>query len=90
MAFCESIHQREFDVEGIKGVLAENLNELRRLWDKKQIGVMVDPEWKIIESLRPDVVIDAIMAKRNLGTRKDEAPLVVGVGPGFTAPCGAG
>ena len=47
---------------------------------------MVDPEWKIVESLRPDVLIDAIMAKRNLGTRKDEAPLVVGVGPGFTAP----
>ena len=60
--------------------------ELSHLWDEKQIGVMVDPEWKIIESLRPDVVIDAIMAKRNLGTRKDEAPLVIGVGPGFTAP----
>jgi xanthine dehydrogenase accessory factor len=86
VAFCESIHQREVAVEGIKGVLAGDLKELSHLWDEKQIGVMVDPEWKIIESLRPDVVIDAIMAKRNLGTRKDEAPLVIGVGPGFTAP----
>jgi xanthine dehydrogenase accessory factor len=86
VAFCESVRKRETGVEGIKGVLAENLDELHHLWDEKQIGVMVDPEWKIINSLRPDIVIDAIMAKRNLGTHKDEAPLVVGVGPGFTAP----
>jgi xanthine dehydrogenase accessory factor len=86
VAFCESIHQREAEVEGIKGVLAGDLNDLSHLWDEKQIGVMIDPEWKTVENLRPDVVIDAIMAKQNLGTRKDEAPLVVGVGPGFTAP----
>jgi xanthine dehydrogenase accessory factor len=86
VAFCESIHEKQVDIEGIRGVLARDLNELSQLWDEKQIGVMVDPEWKTVNSLRPDVVIDAIMAKRNLGTRKDEAPLVVGVGPGFTAP----
>jgi xanthine dehydrogenase accessory factor len=86
VAFCESIHQKDVEVEGIKGVLAGDLDELFHLWNEKQIGVMIDPEWKIVESLRPDVLIDAIMAKRNLGTRKDEAPLVVGVGPGFTAP----
>jgi xanthine dehydrogenase accessory factor len=86
VAFCESIRKRETDVEGITGVVAENLDELRHLWDKKQIGVMVDPNWKVLTDLKPDVVIDAIMAKRNLGTCKDEAPLVVGVGPGFTAP----
>jgi xanthine dehydrogenase accessory factor len=47
---------------------------------------MVDPEWKSIAALKPDVVIDAILAKRNLGTTRQEAPLTVGVGPGFTAP----
>jgi xanthine dehydrogenase accessory factor len=87
VAFCESIHRRKVvDVEGIHGVLAEDLNALSRLWDKKQIGVMVDPEWQTVKQLKPDVVIDAIMAKQNLGTSKDEARLVVGVGPGFTAP----
>jgi xanthine dehydrogenase accessory factor len=86
VAFCESIHQRKVDVEGINGVFAEDLNELSRLWEEKQIGVMVDPEWKIVSSLKPDVVIDAIMAKQNLGTSKGEARLVVGIGPGFTAP----
>jgi xanthine dehydrogenase accessory factor len=42
--------------------------------------------WKIIADIIPDVIVDAIMAKRNLGTVKDEAPLVIGVGPGFSAP----
>jgi xanthine dehydrogenase accessory factor len=86
VAFCESVRKRETDIEGIRGVLAENLDELHHLWDEKQIGVMVDPKWKIVADLKPDVVIDAIMAKRNLGTCKNEAPLVIGVGPGFTAP----
>ena len=40
----------------------------------------------MIDELKPDVVIDAILAKKNLGTRKDEAPVVIGVGPGFSAP----
>ena len=55
-------------------------------WDRRQIGIIIDPSWKIIAALKPEVVVDAIMAKRNLGTAKYEAPLVIGVGPGFSAP----
>ncbi len=51
-----------------------------------RIAVIVDPGWKTIGILSPDVVIDAIMAKRNLGTTKAEAPFVIGVGPDFVAP----
>ena len=86
VAFCESIHRKEVVVEGIKGVLVEDLEDVPSVWERGLIGVMVDPEWKAIGTIKPDVVIDAIMAKKNLGTRKDEAPLVIGVGPGFTAP----
>ena len=46
----------------------------------------MDPEGKANTMLSPDVVIDAIMAKRNLGTRKTEAGFVIGVGPDFVAP----
>ncbi|MCX8110346.1 MAG: selenium-dependent molybdenum cofactor biosynthesis protein YqeB, partial [Syntrophorhabdaceae bacterium] len=53
---------------------------------RERIGVIVDPQWKAIDNLRPHIVIDAIMAKRNLGTKKHEAPIVIAVGPGFTAP----
>jgi xanthine dehydrogenase accessory factor len=86
VAFCESIYHREVEVEGIRGIFAEDLNELPRLWDKKKIAVMVDPKWRLTDILKPDVMIDAIMAKKNLGTHIKEAPLVIGVGPGFTAP----
>lgn len=54
--------------------------------NRKDVAVLVDPDGASIESLQPDLVVDAIMAKRNLGTRKDMAPLVAALGPGFAAP----
>ena len=50
-----------------------------------EIPVLPDPEAKCRTALRPDVVVDAILAKKNLGTRITDAPCVIGVGPGFTA-----
>ena len=50
-----------------------------------EIPVLADPEAKCRTALRPDVVVDAILAKKNLGTRITDAPCVIGVGPGFTA-----
>lgn len=85
VAFSESVYNREVEVEGTKAVLVEDLRDLPRLWEEECIGVMVDPQWKAVYDLKPDVVIDAIMAKKNLGTKMDEAGLVIGVGPGFVA-----
>lgn len=48
---------------------------------------MIDPEGKAIADLKPAVVVDAILAKKNLGTTRDMAPCVIGLGPGFTAGC---
>ncbi len=86
VSFCEAVFNGEMEVEGIKAKLVQDVAGLYRAWDRKQIGVVVDPVWKIIADIIPDVIVDAIMAKRNLGTVKDEAPLVIGVGPGFSAP----
>ncbi len=61
-------------VEAVPGILAEGC-----------IPVLADPECKCLETLKPDAVVDAILAKRNLGTRITDAPCVIGVGPGFTA-----
>ena len=49
------------------------------------MAVLVDPEGACVPALKPDGVVDAILAKRNLGTTPDMAPVVIGVGPGFTA-----
>ncbi len=50
-----------------------------------EVPLLIDPKGESIALLRPDVVVDAIIAKKNLGTTIDMAPLVIGVGPGFTA-----
>lgn len=50
-----------------------------------EVPLLIDPEGESIALLKPDVVVDAIIAKKNLGTTIDMAPLVIGVGPGFTA-----
>ena len=49
------------------------------------ISVLVDPEARVRELWQPEVVIDAIMAKKNIGTTLTDAPLVLALGPGFTA-----
>ena len=50
-----------------------------------EVSLLIDPKGESIALLKPDVVVDAIIAKKNLGTTIDMAPLVIGVGPGFTA-----
>jgi xanthine dehydrogenase accessory factor len=50
-----------------------------------EIAVIIDPAGETLRRLQPVVVVDAIMAKRNTGTRREDAPLVVALGPGFTA-----
>ena len=86
VAFSESIYEGSMAVEGVEAERVETADEILETWKKGKIGVIVDPTWSVVKSLKPDVVVDAIMAKRNLGTTKEEAPLVIGVGPGFTAP----
>ncbi|MFH0725754.1 MAG: selenium-dependent molybdenum cofactor biosynthesis protein YqeB [Pseudomonadota bacterium] len=86
VAFCEAVHDGFAVVEGVGALLARNKREVSEIWADRNMAVLVDPDWKIYPELRPDVVIDAILAKKNLGTTKEEAPLVIGVGPGFTVP----
>jgi len=89
VAFSEAVYDSEKEVEGIKAECGENFAPVFDVWGRRNIAVIVDPEWGFINELRPDVVIDAVMAKRNTGTKREEAPLVIGVGPGFAAPCDA-
>lgn len=86
VAFSESIYEGKMTVEGVEAERLEAWDEVFDAWKRGRIGVIVDPSWDVVKTLKPDVVVDAIMAKKNLGTQKNEAPLVIGVGPGFTAP----
>ncbi|MDR3569581.1 MAG: selenium-dependent molybdenum cofactor biosynthesis protein YqeB [Syntrophobacteraceae bacterium] len=85
VSFSEAVHDDTMTVEGIEAVRVGGEKELAEAWRSGKIAVRVDPKWESIRELKPDVVVDAILAKRNLGTNIWEAPLVVALGPGFTA-----
>ena len=85
VAFSEAVRLGSTYVEDVKAEKAEDIDEVRDCLKRGVIPVMADPEARIIGLMEPDVVVDAILAKKNLGTIIDDAPLVIGVGPGFTA-----
>lgn len=85
VCFCEALHQGWQTVEGVQAVKAADVSGVERAWDTGQIPLLVDPEARLLPRLAPDVLVDATLAKRNLGTRLGDAPLVIGLGPGFSA-----
>ncbi len=85
VCFSEAVFNGHTEVEGVKAVRLENPSEIERVWDRKEMAVLVDPELKVRRQIAFDVVVDAALAKRNIGTFKGFAPLVIGLGPGFTA-----
>lgn len=86
VSFCEAIFEKTFTVEGVTAEQVVDAGTTKAAWTRRNIGVIVDPKWRIIEEIKPDVVVDAIMAKKPTQTRPDEAKLVIGVGPGFRTP----
>lgn len=85
VCFSEAIRLGETRVEGVRGVLCADAPSARAAAAEGNVAVLVDPDASCVHELAPDVLVDAILAKRNLGTTRDMAPVVVGVGPGFTA-----
>jgi len=85
VSFCEAVHDGTACVEGISAVKTQGPSGIQTAWSQNTIPVLVDPSWEAIKQLNPHVVVDAVIAKRNLGTTITEAPLVIGLGPGFTA-----
>ena len=85
VALSRAVYEGKAQVEEMKGVLALDQRSAEEIMDQGDIAVMTDPEMICRKWFRPDVIVDGILAKRNLGTRITDAPFVVGVGPGFTA-----
>lgn len=85
VSLSRSIYEGTAQVEDLLGVRAENILEVREILQQGAIPVLADPQGDIRSEFRPDVLVDAIMAKKNMGTRSTDAPLVIAVGPGFSA-----
>lgn len=85
VSFSEAIRLGEYEVEGVRARLAASPEAALAIVRQGDVAVIVDEDAKSARSLQPQVLVDAIIAKRNLGTRMDMAPVVIGVGPGFAA-----
>ncbi len=84
VSFCEAIYEGEKQVEGVVAKFIQTADELNKTWKEGMVPLLVDPMAKSREVVRPHVLVDAILAKKNLDTRITDAPLVIGLGPGFT------
>ena len=84
VSFAEAVFQGSQTVEGVTADLADE-ESAPSVLSQGQIAVVVDPDSMIRKGFAPDVVVDAILAKKNLGTTMSFGPVVIGLGPGFTA-----
>lgn len=85
VALSEAVYSKSACVEGVEAVRVEDEKQMIDAWKNGKVPVMVDPKGESIASMQPKVVVDAILAKRNLGTNKNMAPLTIALGPGFIA-----
>ena len=85
VSFSQAVYEGRTQVEDIAAVLVRDAGEMRDVLDNKQIALFVDPGAAIVKEIKPAALVDAVMAKRNTGIAITDAPLVIGVGPGFSA-----
>lgn len=85
VCFSQAILFGKVQVEDVTAEFAENAEMAISIVNRGNIAVLADEFCDCLEFLKPQVLVDAILAKRNLGTKMTHAPCVIGVGPGFTA-----
>ncbi|MBN1063857.1 selenium-dependent molybdenum cofactor biosynthesis protein YqeB [Clostridium botulinum] len=85
VAFSQVVYDKKVEVEGITAELASNKENIKKIVEEGNVAVLVDEKAKIIDEIKPKIIIDAIIAKKNLGTKIDDANIVIALGPGFTA-----
>lgn len=85
VCFSEALRLGEVLVEDVRARRTDSAREALGIAGTGEIAVVADPTCALLPELYPAALVDAILAKRNLGTSRDMAPVVIGVGPGFTA-----
>ena len=85
VALCEAVYEGCWTVEDMTSILVGTTSEARAVMDSGKVPVMIDPGCAVVQEEKPLAVVDAILAKKNLGTSMDMAPITVALGPGFVA-----
>ncbi len=85
VAFCQCVYDGVAQVEEVTARLAKGAEEATEMLERGEIPVLIDPACKARTELRPAFFVDAVLAKINTGTKITDAPVVLALGPGFTA-----
>lgn len=85
VAFCPALEEGSAAVEGVEALAAASASAVEAAWAQGRIAVVEAGVWDRMTDIEPDVVVDAILAKRNTGTTLGDAPTVIALGPGFEA-----
>jgi len=85
VAVSEAVYDGKAVVEGMTVIRIDQPSQCGIIWNRGHVPLLVDPHAQSIEWMKPSVVVDAMIAKRNLGTCREMAPLTIALGPGFMA-----
>jgi xanthine dehydrogenase accessory factor len=85
VSFSEAVYDGAIVVEGVQAFLIHSPEEAEGIWEQNHVPVLVDPSCRCRNEIKPAVLIDATLAKKNLETSINDAPLVIALGPGFEA-----
>lgn len=85
VSFCEAVYEKKWTVEAVSAERVDSVEAAISLWESRTIAVLVDPFASSKNVLNPDILVDAVLAKKNTGVSMEDAPLVIALGPGFRA-----
>jgi len=85
VSFSSCIYEEQITIEDVTAVFAKDFEDAQKIQKDNKIPIFADPAAHICKEYEPDIIVDAIMAKRNMGTTIMDAGLVIGIGPGFFA-----
>lgn len=85
VSFSEAVYEGSQTVEDVTCYLASNIDEAKEFLSMGRLTMLIDSDCSCLNDFEPVALIDAILAKRNLGTNKSLAPITIALGPGFTA-----
>ncbi len=85
VSFAQAMFGGATKVEDMIAKRCSDIDEAMASIQQGIIPLLADPKGLLLEKLKPICIVDAILAKKNVGTSIDDAPLVIALGPGFTA-----
>ena len=85
VCFSEAVYEGQATVEELTAFKIGTFSDVDPIWAAGKVPVLVDPQCVCLQAMQPTVLVDAILAKKNLGTSRTMAPLTIALGPGFRA-----